>query len=108
MREPPDLPKREPMPSIAAFPFNLHSLLRGTKASSFVVSNKVYLEALERQFCIEPKKTTMARGEIPQRLSTRSVLLFRKKKPKNVPSMSIKEFMEFKGANELVKFLKEY
>ncbi|MBI4452615.1 helix-turn-helix domain-containing protein [Candidatus Woesearchaeota archaeon] len=41
-------------------------------------------------------------------LDADNLVIFRKKKPKNVPSMTKKEFMEFAEANELVKFLKEY
>ena len=41
-------------------------------------------------------------------LDADNLVIFRKKKPKNIPSMTKKEFMEFAEANELVKFLKEY
>ncbi|HLG24514.1 MAG TPA: helix-turn-helix domain-containing protein, partial [Candidatus Nanoarchaeia archaeon] len=41
-------------------------------------------------------------------LEADNLVIFKKKKPKNMPSMTIKEFMEFEEANELVKFLKEY
>lgn len=41
-------------------------------------------------------------------LEADNLVIFRKKKPKNIPSMTKKEFMEFVEANELVKFLKEY
>ena len=37
-----------------------------------------------------------------------SLVIFSKKKPKNMPSMTKKEFMDFEKANELVKFLKEF
>ena len=37
-----------------------------------------------------------------------NLVIFKKKKPKNIPSMTKKEFMEFEKANELVKFLKEF
>jgi len=41
-------------------------------------------------------------------LDADNLVIFRKKKPKNMPSMTKKEFMDFDEANELVKFLKEY
>ena len=41
-------------------------------------------------------------------LDADNLVIFRKKKPKDIPSMKKKEFMEFNEANELVKFLKEF
>src|SRR3989344_5108341 len=41
-------------------------------------------------------------------LDADNLVIFSKKKPKNIPSMTKKEFMEFAEANELVKFLKEF
>ena len=41
-------------------------------------------------------------------LDADNLVIFRKKKPKNIPSMTKKEFMDFEEANELVKFLKEF
>ncbi|MAG91888.1 hypothetical protein CMO83_04390 [Candidatus Woesearchaeota archaeon] len=41
-------------------------------------------------------------------LDADNLVIFNKKKPKNLPSMTKKEFMDFEKANELVKFLKEY
>ncbi len=41
-------------------------------------------------------------------LDADNLIIFKKKKPKNIPSMTKKEFMEFEQSNELVKFLKEY
>ena len=37
-----------------------------------------------------------------------NLVIFQKKKPKNIPSMTKKEFMDFDKANELVRFLKEF
>jgi|TARA_B100001971_G_C18180906_1_gene532730 putative transcriptional regulator len=37
-----------------------------------------------------------------------SLVIFKKKKPKNTPSMTKKEFLNFEKAKELIKFLKEY
>lgn len=37
-----------------------------------------------------------------------SLVIFNKKKPKSIPSLSKEEFMEFEGSEELVKFLKEF
>lgn len=41
-------------------------------------------------------------------LDADNLVIFRKKKPKNMPSMTKKEFMDFDESNELVKFLKEF
>ena len=41
-------------------------------------------------------------------LDVDNLVIFSKKKPKNIPSMTKKEFMDFEEANELVKFLKEF
>ena len=41
-------------------------------------------------------------------LEADNLVIFRKKKPKNIPSMTKKEFMDFDEANELVRFLKEF
>ena len=41
-------------------------------------------------------------------LEADNLVIFHKKKPKNIPSMTKKEFMDFEKANELVKFLREF
>lgn len=41
-------------------------------------------------------------------LEADNLVIFQKKKPKNIPSMTKKEFMDFDKANELVRFLKEF
>ena len=41
-------------------------------------------------------------------LDADNLVIFKKKKPKGIPSMTKKEFMDFEKANELVKFLKEF
>ena len=41
-------------------------------------------------------------------LDADSLVIFHRKKPKNIPSMTKKEFMDFEKANELVRFLKEF
>ncbi len=66
IKEAPDLPSLEPTPSIADFPFRLHSLLRGKKAISLVTSKKVNFEALEKQFCIDPRKAVRTSGVVPK------------------------------------------
>jgi putative transcriptional regulator len=40
-------------------------------------------------------------------LEADSLIIFKKKKPKNLPSMTKEDFLEFEKANELIKFLKE-
>ncbi|HLC50010.1 MAG TPA: helix-turn-helix domain-containing protein [Candidatus Nanoarchaeia archaeon] len=41
-------------------------------------------------------------------LDADNLVIFKKKKPKNIPSMTQKEFMDFQKSNELVKFLKDF
>lgn len=41
-------------------------------------------------------------------LDADNLVIFQKKKPKNIPSMTKQEFMDFDKANELVRFLKEF
>ena len=41
-------------------------------------------------------------------LDADNLIIFKKKKPKDIPSMTQKEFMDFQASNELVKFLKEF
>ena len=41
-------------------------------------------------------------------LEADNLVIFDKKKPKNLPSMTKEEFMDFEKANELVRFLKEF
>ena len=41
-------------------------------------------------------------------LEADNLVIFKKTKPKNMPSMTKKDFMDFEEANELVKFLKEF
>jgi len=41
-------------------------------------------------------------------LDADNLIIFRKKKPKDIPSMTKKEFLEFEKANQLIRFLKEF
>ena len=41
-------------------------------------------------------------------LDADNLVIFRKKKPKGIPAITKKEFLEFQEANELIKFLKEF
>ena len=41
-------------------------------------------------------------------LDADNLVIFKKKKPKGIPSLTKKEFLEFEKANELIKFLKEF
>ncbi|MBI2541394.1 helix-turn-helix domain-containing protein [Candidatus Woesearchaeota archaeon] len=41
-------------------------------------------------------------------LEADNLVIFRQKKPKDIPSMTKEEFMDFDKANELVRFLKEF
>lgn len=41
-------------------------------------------------------------------LDADNLIIFNKKKPKNIPAITKKEFLEFEKANELIRFLKEF
>jgi len=41
-------------------------------------------------------------------IDANTLAIFRKKKPKNIPALTKKEFMDFESAEELIKFLKEF
>jgi putative transcriptional regulator len=41
-------------------------------------------------------------------LDADELVIFKKKKPKNIPALTKEEFLEFESANELIKFLKEF
>ena len=41
-------------------------------------------------------------------LDADNLVIFRKKKPKNIPAVTKKEFLEFQKSNELIKFLKQF
>ena len=41
-------------------------------------------------------------------LDADNLVIFKKKKPKDIPAMTKEEFLEFEKANELIKFLKEF
>lgn len=41
-------------------------------------------------------------------LDADELVIFRKKKPKNIAALTKQEFLEFESANELIKFLKEF
>ena len=72
-------------------------MLNGIKASSFVASNKVYLEARARQFCSDPKKTQIASGVVPKKAAKvvrlESLKKIKKKKPTPVTKRISGEIM---------------
>ncbi|MCP3684917.1 MAG: helix-turn-helix domain-containing protein [bacterium] len=41
-------------------------------------------------------------------LDADSLVIFRKKKPRNIPALTKKEFLEFQKSDQLIKFLKEF
>ena len=47
-------------------------------------------------------------GILSKLVDADNLVIFQKKRPKNIPSMTKEEFMEFEEANELVKFLKGF
>ena len=77
----------------------------GTKKTPFDViaksENELILTRLGDK--VDPDPTSLAKL-----LDAENLVIFQKKKPKNVPSMTQKEFLEFEEANKLVKFLKDF
>ncbi len=47
-------------------------------------------------------------SSVSKLLDADNLVIFKKKKPKNIPAVTKKEFLEFEEANELIKFLKEF
>jgi putative transcriptional regulator len=45
---------------------------------------------------------------LTQMINADNLVIFKKKKPKNIPALTAKEFMDFETANELIKFLKDF
>ncbi|RMF55165.1 helix-turn-helix domain-containing protein [Candidatus Woesearchaeota archaeon] len=53
-------------------------------------------------------KTSPNLPALSKLLEADSLVIFKKKKPKNIPALTKEEFFEFEKANELIKFLKEF
>jgi len=53
-------------------------------------------------------KTRRDFSSLSKLLDADNLIIFNKKKPKDVPAVTKKEFLEFEKANELIKFLKEF
>ncbi len=53
-------------------------------------------------------KTRKDFSSLSKLLDADNLIIFKKKKPKGIPSLTKKEFLEFEKANELIKFLKEF
>lgn len=53
-------------------------------------------------------KTRKDFSSLSKLLDADNLVIFKKKKPKGIPSLTKKEFLEFEKANELIKFLKEF
>ena len=53
-------------------------------------------------------KTRPDFSSLSKLLDADNLVIFKKKKPKNIPAVTKKEFLEFEKANELIKFLKEF
>ncbi|MBA3064284.1 hypothetical protein FP803_02495 [Candidatus Woesearchaeota archaeon] len=41
-------------------------------------------------------------------LDVDNLIIFKKKKPKNIPALTKEEFLDFEKSHELIKFLKEF
>ncbi len=53
-------------------------------------------------------KTSPNLQSLSKLIDAHDLVIFKKKKPKNIPSMTKKEFLDFEKARELIKFLKEF
>jgi predicted transcriptional regulator len=53
-------------------------------------------------------KTNPQLQPFTQMINADNLIIFKKKKPKRIPALTKKEFMEFESSNELIKFLKEF
>jgi putative transcriptional regulator len=53
-------------------------------------------------------KTNPEFTSLSRLLDADNLVIFKKKKPKDIPAVTKKEFLEFEKANELIKFLKEF
>ena len=47
-------------------------------------------------------------NSLSQLLNADKLVIYKKKKPKDMPAITKEEFLEFEKANELIKFLKEF
>src|SRR3989338_8012719 len=53
-------------------------------------------------------KTRKDFSSLSKLLDADNLVIFKKKKPKGIPSLTKKEFLKFENANELIRFLKEF
>tara|TARA_Y100000310_G_scaffold94955_1_gene92809 strand:+ start:42928 stop:43791 length:864 start_codon:yes stop_codon:yes gene_type:complete len=53
-------------------------------------------------------KTKRDFSSLSKLLDADNLVIFNKKKPKDIPALTKKEFLEFEKANQLIKFLKEF
>ncbi|MCH8067458.1 MAG: helix-turn-helix domain-containing protein [Nanoarchaeota archaeon] len=53
-------------------------------------------------------KTRRDFSSLSKLLDADNLVIFKKKKPKDIPAVTKEEFLEFEKANELIKFLKEF
>ncbi|MBU4283575.1 MAG: helix-turn-helix domain-containing protein [Nanoarchaeota archaeon] len=53
-------------------------------------------------------KTNPKFGSLSRLLDVDNLIIFKKKRPKNIPSLTKEEFLDFEKSHELIKFLKEF
>lgn len=53
-------------------------------------------------------KTNSKMQSLSELLDADNLVIFKKKKPKDIPAVTRKEFLDFEKSNELIKFLKEF
>ncbi len=76
-----------------------------TRKTPFNVVAKREEEIILTEVCDKPNPQAKSMSKL---IDAENLVIFRKKKPKNIPSLTKKEFLEFEKANELIKFLKEF
>ena len=54
------------------------------------------------------EKTNPQLGSLQKLLEAKTLVIFKKQKPDKIPALSSKEFTNFKSAEELIRFLKDF
>jgi putative transcriptional regulator len=78
---------------------------RDTKRSPFDIIARKDDELILTDIGDKPRSDFSSLSKL---LDADNLVIFNKKKPKNVPAVTRKEFLEFEKSNELIKFLKEF
>jgi len=74
-----------------------------TKKAPFDIIAKKDSEVILTELRDKPKSASLSKL-----LDADNLIIYKRKKPKDIPALKKKEFLEFESANELIKFLKEF